>query len=115
MELYVGDFTDSMGFLFESRVFISDLTNVEGSTTLRNLNNGFVYTALITKSGYKKGVILIDLSSNSPNLVYIIGLTTQIPPHSMRIVMESYSDVKYNLYGMYTAKSTECVVSHMSN
>lgn len=49
---------------------------MEGRTVLRNLNNGQVYTALVIMNGYKKGVILIDLSNTIPNLVYIIGLTT---------------------------------------
>ncbi|CAD8076246.1 unnamed protein product [Paramecium sonneborni] len=90
-------------------------TNSEGFTEINNLSQGFSYTVLIYKPGFKKSCSILDLQRRVPKTKYIFRLIKSIPKHSARILLEWTSkSLQLNLYGMFKVGEQTCLTGALS-
>ncbi|CAD8146019.1 unnamed protein product [Paramecium octaurelia] len=90
-------------------------TNEQGNTEINNLSQGYSYTVLIYKSGFKKSCSVLDLQRRVPKTNYIFRLTKSIPKHSVRILLEWTSKtLNLDLYSMFKVGEHSCITGSLS-
>ncbi|CAD8064408.1 unnamed protein product [Paramecium sonneborni] len=90
-------------------------TDEQGNTQINNLSQGFSYTVLIYKAGFKKSCAVLDLQRRVPKIKYVFRLIKSIPKHSARILLEWTSQsLNLNLYGMFKVGEHSCLTGALS-
>ncbi|CAD8060315.1 unnamed protein product [Paramecium primaurelia] len=90
-------------------------TDEQGNTEINNLSQGYSYTVLIYKSGFKKSCSVLDLQRRVPKTKYIFRLTKNIPKHSVRILLEWTSKtLNLDLYSAFKVGEHSCLTGALS-
>ncbi|CAD8070298.1 unnamed protein product [Paramecium sonneborni] len=90
-------------------------TDENGSVTLNKLSQGNSYTIMIQKPDYKRTCSVLDLQRRIPKTNYIFRLTSGIPKHSVRVILEwSSRSLNLDLYGIFKVNEHMCMTGPLS-
>ncbi|CAK81850.1 unnamed protein product (macronuclear) [Paramecium tetraurelia] len=90
-------------------------TDEQGNVVVNNLSQGYSYTVLVYKSGFKKSCSVLDLQRRVPKTKYVFRLTKSIPKHSVRILLEWTSkNLNLDLYGVFKVGEHPCLTGALS-